>query len=319
MKRHWKIIALFAVLSLICGGASPQSKRPVRIIVGSAPGGPSDVQIRLLLPKMTEHLGQTLIVDNRPSNNGVLAQTITAQANPDGYTISVGNSGTHAVNATLYAKLPYDPLRDFTPVTMFSTSGMVLAANPRLPGTSLQDLVTAAKKQAGAINVAIPGATGQLAGDALWTQLGIRMNNVPYKGSSPSELAVVSGEADLALLTPLASARHIKAGKMKAYGLTSRDRHPLLPDVPTVAEQGVRGYDFQFWNGLFAPARTPGRVVHDYREAVVHALRAPDIRERFDQLGLVVAGNTPEDFARIVRDDIEKFRKIIIESGIPRL
>jgi tripartite-type tricarboxylate transporter receptor subunit TctC len=277
------------------------------------------VQIRLLLPKMTEHLGQTLIVDNRPSNNGVLAQTITAQANPDGYTISVGNSGTHAVNATLYAKLPYDPLRDFTPVTMFSTSGMVLAANPRLPGTSLQDLVTAAKKQAGAINVAIPGATGQLAGDALWTQLGIRMNNVPYKGSSPSELAVVSGEADLALLTPLASARHIKAGKMKAYGLTSRDRHPLLPDVPTVAEQGVRGYDFQFWNGLFAPARTPGRVVHDYREAVVHALRAPDIRERFDQLGLVVAGNTPEDFARIVRDDIEKFRKIIIESGIPRL
>jgi|SoiMethySBSTD1v2_1073268.scaffolds.fasta_scaffold195791_1 tripartite-type tricarboxylate transporter receptor subunit TctC len=311
--------AIAMAVLLACGNASAQTQRPVRILVPSPPAGPSDVQIRLLVPKMSEVLGQTLIVDNRASANGVLAGELAAHATPDGYTLAVGNSGTHAVNATLYEKLPYDPVRDFAPITLFSTTGMVLAANPKLPGGKLQDLIDYAKHNPGKTNIAIAGATGQLAGDALWARLGLQMNNINYKGSAPSEMAVLSGESHLSLLTPLASARHIESGKMKAYGITSAKRHPLLPNVPTVAEQGVNGYVLEYWNGLFAPSKTPGKIVLAMNKAALEALRTPEVKDRFNALGLIIVGNTPEEFAGIVKTDVQKFRKIIIESGIPRL
>ena len=196
---------------------------------------------------------------------------------------------------------------------------MVVAANARLPGASIQDLVAAAKKQPGKFNIAVAGATGELAGDALWAQLQITMNNVRYKGSSPAELALVSGEVDLSLLTPLATQAHIQAGKLKAYGITSAQRSTVLPDVPTLAEQGVTGYDFQFWNGLFAPARTPDRRVRAAHRGIVRGLQTPEVKERFRQLGLEAVGNSPEEFTAVVKRDIEKFRKIIVESGIPRM
>lgn len=319
MKKSTWVVAAAACLALSCGVASAQSQRPVRVLVASAPAGPSDVQARLLVPKMSESLGQTLIVDNRASNNGVVASEICARADPDGQTVCVGNSGTHAVNATLYKKLPYDVLRDFAPIALFATTGMVVAANAKLPGTTLQDLIAHAKKQPGTSNIAIAGATGQLAGDALWSRLQIEMNNVHYKGSAPSEMAIVSGESHISLLTPLATMHHISSGRMKAYGITSAQRHPLLPNVPTIAEQGVAGYDFQYWNGLFAPKKIPDHVLRKFHKAVLHALQTPEVRERFTQLGLVVVGNTPEEFEQVVKTDVEKFRRVILESGIPRL
>ncbi|MDB5924805.1 MAG: hypothetical protein JWN13_3741 [Betaproteobacteria bacterium] len=319
MNRILSCVALAALVALACSSAIAQSQRPVRVLVASAPAGPSDVQARLLVPKMSEALGQSLIVDNRASNNGIFATELCAKAAGDGNTVCVGNSGTHAVNATLYQKLPYDVLRDFAAISQFSTTGMVVAANAKLPGTKLQDLVAYAKNNPGKTNIAIPGATGQLAGDALWSMLQIEMNNVHYKGSAPSEMAVVAGESQISLLTPLATMNHIASGRIKAYGITSAQRHPLLPNVPTIAEQGVQGYDFQFWNGLFAPKKTPDRVVRELYKAVFHALETPEVRDRFAQLGLVVVGNTPEEFAQVVKTDVAKFRKVILESGIPRL
>lgn len=317
-RNSWRA-AFGTVLALWCASAGAQSQKPIRVLVASAPAGPSDVQARLLVPKMSEALGQTLIVDNRASNNGVFATELCAKATPDGNTVCVGNSGTHAVNATLYKKLPYDVLRDFAAVTQFSTTGMVVAANAKLPGTRLQDLVAHAKSNPGKTNIAIPGATGQLAGDALWSMLQIQMNNVHYKGSAPSEMAVVAGESHISLLTPLATMNHIASGRIKAYGITSAQRHPLLPNVPTIAEQGVQGYDFQFWNGLFAPRKTADRVVGQLYKAVLHSLETPEVRDRYAQLGLVVVGNTPEAFSQVVKTDVEKFRKVILDSGIPRL
>ena len=299
--------------------AAAQSQRPIRMLVASAPAGPSDVQARLVSPKMGEALGQTIIVDNRASNNGVVASELCARAAPDGYTICVGNSGTHAVNATLYKKLPYDVVRDFTAVSQFSTTGMVVAANPKLPGNAVQELAAHAKKNPGKTNIAIAGATGQLAGDALWSRLGIDMNNVAYKGSAPSEMAVLAGESHISLLTPLASMNHLNSGRMKAYGITSAQRHPLLPQVPTIAEQGLPGYDFQYWNGLFAPAKLPDRALRQLHKAVMQALMTAEVKERMSALGLVVVGNTPEEFAKVVRTDVEKFRKVILESNIQRL
>ena len=289
------------------------------MLVVSAPAGPSDVQARLLQPRMSESLGQTLVVDNRASNNGVFASELCAKAAPDGYTICVGNSGTHAVNATLYQKLPYDVIRDFAAVSQFSTTGMVVAANPKLPGATLPDLIAHAKKNPGVSNIAIAGATGQLAGDALWARVGVQMNNVHYKGSAPAELAVLAGESHISLLTPLATMNHIASGRIKPYGITSAQRHPLLPQVPTVAEQGVQGYDFQFWNGLFAPKKISDRVLRQLHKAVIHALNAPEVKERYAALGLVIVGSNPEDFAQVVKTDVEKYRKVILESGIPRL
>ena len=321
MNTTLRLLAVAVLLAIVPNHllAQGSGKRPVRVLVASPPGGPSDVQIRLLVPKMTEMLGQTLIVDNRPSNNGIVATEIAAKAVPDGLTFAVGNSGTHAVNATLYQHLPYDIVRDFAPVSQFSTTGLVVAAHPRLPGRSVQDLVAFAKNQPGKLNVAIAGATGELAGDALWARLNLKMTNVRYKGSAPSELSLVSGETDLSLLTPLATQNHLQSGKLKAYGITSLQRSPVLPEVPTFDEQGVQGFEIQFWNGLFAPTKTPGRVVHAMNKAVVHALQAPEVREHFRQLGLMIVGSSPEEFSAVVKRDVEKFRKIIIESGIPRL
>jgi tripartite-type tricarboxylate transporter receptor subunit TctC len=321
MNRSCYLVA--AALAVACASSASfaqiSGKRPVRILVASSPGGPSDIQIRLLVPTMSEVMSQTLIVDNRPSANGVLATEIASHANPDGHTFAVGNSGTHAVNATLYRKLSYDPVKDFAAVSQFSTTGLVMAAHPRLPGRTIQDLAQAAKAQPGKFNVAIAGATGELAGDALWSMLKVRMTNVRFKGSAPATLSLLSGETDLCVLTPLAAKPHLMAGRLKAYGISSTTRSPILPELSTMAEQGVTGYDFQFWNGLFAPARTPGPALRAAHKGIVEALRTPSVKKRFDELGLVIVGNSPEEFAKIVRTDVAKFRKIIIESGIPRL
>lgn len=300
--------------------AQGTGKRPVRALTPATPGGPGDTQIRLLAPKMSEVLGQIIIIDNRASNNGIVAMDLVARSAPDGHTWAVGNSGTHSVNPALYKQLSYDALRDFVAVSQFSTTGMVVTGNPRLPGgNSINDLVAHGKKMPGKTNIAIPGATGELAGDALWKQLGIKMTNIQYKGSAPSELAVVSGEAAISMLTPLATQNHLQTGRMKAFGITSSTRSPVLPDVPTLAEQGVTGYDIQYWTGLFLPAKTPDPIVRAAHKAVVAALQTSEVKDRLRALGLQAVGNTPEDFRAIVKRDVEKFRKIIIESGIPRL
>ena len=308
---------LLAAPELLAQGAA---KRPVRALTPATPGGPGDTQIRLLAPKMSEVLGQTIIVDNRASNNGIVAMDLVARSAPDGHTWAVGNSGTHSVNPALYKQLSYDPLRDFVAVSQFSTTGMVVTANPRLPGgSSINDLVALAKKQPGKMNIAIPGATGELAGDALWSQLQLKMTNVPYRGSAPALLAVIAGEVDIALLTPLAVQMHLQSGKVKAYGVTSKERSPVLPDVPTLQEQGVTGYDFPYWNGLFVARGTPDKIVRELHRAVVAALTEADVKERFKQLGLIAVGNTPEEFREFVIRDVEKCRQIVKDSGISKL
>jgi tripartite-type tricarboxylate transporter receptor subunit TctC len=321
MRILIRSIAIAMVLAMLPAYAADPAagKRPVRILVGAAPGGPSDVQMRLLLPIMTEVLGQVLLVDNRASANGVIASEIASRSAPDGHTLLVGNSGTHAVNATLYAKLPYDPIRDFAPITQFSTTGLVVAGHPRLPGKTIHDLVAHAKPIPGKLNVAIPGATGELAGDSLWMQLGIKMTNVRYKGSAPATQALVSGEVELSMLTPLAARPHVHAGRLKAFGVTSADRSSVLPEVPTLLEQGVKGYEFPFWNGLFAPAKTSKDIVHAVYRSVVQALNTAEVKVRYDELGLTPVGNTPEEFSAVVKRDVEKFRKLILSSGIERL
>ncbi len=290
--------------------------RPIRIIVPVAPGGPSDTAVRILVPRLSEALRQTLVVDNRPSNNGVAGTEIAARANPDGLTLNIGNSGTHAINPSLYKNLPYDPVRDFLPIIQIVTSGMVLVATPKLPVNSFKEFVALAKKDPGKLNMAVAGATGELAGEAMMAMSGIRMNNVRYKGSSPAEIATLSGESDASMLTPLASMQHIASGRLKAMGITSAKRSPLMPHVATLAELGVTGYDFQIWHGLFAPLKTPDAITQKVHKAAIQALDAPEVKERFTTLGFTIIGNTSPEFAAVVKSELAKFRKVVTDAGI---
>ena len=318
-RLHILAAAAGFVLCSAVFAAQGVSGRPVRVLVPAPPGGPSDTAIRLILPRLSEGLKQVLVIDNRGGANGVAGTDIASKATPDGNTLAVGNSGTHAINASLYRKLPYDPVRDFTPIVQMVTSGMVVVANPKVGAGSLAEFIAAARKQPGKLNVGIAGATGELSGDALWAQIQLRMNNVRYKGSAPTELAILGGEVDVALLTPLAVRGHIQSGKLKAFGITSAQRSPVLPEVPTIGEQGVRGYDFQIWHGVFAPRGVPERVVRAVNQEAVRALNAPEVKERFAALGFVVIANTPQEFAAVVKSEVEKFRKVIKESGIELL
>lgn len=319
MKVGRRIGGTLLALMLVPAAAGAQGlsgNRPMRIIVPVAPGGPSDTAVRIILPKLSEALGQTLVVDNRPSANGVAGTDIAAKAAPDGSTINVGNSGTHAINASLYSKVPYDHLRDFAPISQLITSGMVLVVNPRVAASSLPEFIALAKKERNKLNMGVAGATGEIAGEALMAQVQIRLSNVRYKGSSPTEFAVLSGEVDASILTPLATAGHLTSGRMRALGVTSAQRSPVLPTVPTLAELGVQDFDVQIRHGLFAPAKTPERVIRAVHKGAVQALNAPEVRDRFTQLGFVIIGSTPEEFAKVVRSETEKFRKVIASAGI---
>lgn len=319
MHTRSMVLAVIACCIVTTAQAQTTVKRPMRSIVASPPGGPSDVQMRLLAPKMSESLGQTIVVDNRASANGVLGAELCSKATPDGLTICVGNSGTHAINATLYRNLPYDIIRDFHPISMMGTTGLVVAINPKIPAATLQEFTAFAKKQPGKTTVGIPGATGQFAGDALWKLLGMDMNNVNFKGSSPTEISLIAGEIDCALLTPLASAQHMKSGRMRALGITSSKRVALLPNLPTVAELGVNGYAFEFWNGIFAPTGTPPAVIKAVYQGMVHALNTAEVRDRLTQLGFTPGGQPPAEYTQFVKAEVEKYRKQIIASGVPLL
>ncbi len=318
MSKQLKVLAVLAglVLCPLIIHAQGVGNKPVRLLVPAPPGGPTDFAARLVAPKLSEALGQNVIVDNRGSANGVVGAELAARAAPDGLTLIMGNSGTHAINAGLYRKLPYDPQRDFVPITQVLSSGMVLVANPRLPAGSLKEFIALAKKDSGKLNIGVAGATGQLAGEALKAQTQIALNNVHYKGSAPTEFAVLQGEVEVTLLTPIASAAHVNAGKLKALGVTSAKRMTLLPNVPTIAESGVDGYDFEIWHGLFAPAGTQDRIVRILHQETVRILDVPEVRERVGAQGFYIVANTPEQFAAVVKREIAKYRKIITEAGI---
>lgn len=319
MSTRLGVLVVFAALVAGAPVAHGQGfgSKPVRLIVPVPPGGPTDFAARLVAPKLSDALGQNVIVDNRPSANGIVGAELAARAAPDGLTLIMGNSGTHAINAGLYRKLPYDPQRDFVPITEVLASGMVLVANPRLAANSLREFIALAKNESGKLNIGVAGATGQLAGEALKAQTRISINNVHYKGSAPTEFAVLQGEVEVSVLTPIASAAHVNAGKLKALGVTSAKRIAMLPNVPTIAESGVDGYDFEIWHGLFAPAGTPDRIVRTLHQEVVRVLDVPEVRERVGVQGFYVVANTPEQFAGLVKREIAKYRKLIIEAGIP--
>jgi len=314
-------IPVFALCAVFADGSYAAQMpdlptRAVRLLVPSPPGGPSDFAGRLIAPGLGEALKQNVVVDARQSVNGILSMETAARAAPDGATLAIGNSGTHVMNVGLYRKLPYDPVRDFTPVSQLISAGTALVANPKIGPNSFREFIAAAKKDPGKFNIAIAGANGQVATEVLKASTGINLNNVPYKGSSPSEIAVMAGEVEVSLLSIPIITPYVKAGRMKVFGVTTAKRSPLLPEVPTIAESGVEGYEFGNWHGLFVPAGTPDRYVRLLHKAVVRIFEKQEIRDLVLARGSEIIAGTPEELAAKLKRDIPKYGKIMVDAGI---
>jgi len=292
--------------------------KPVRIIVPNAAAGPNDLVARVIAPKLSETIGQTVVVDNRPSANGVVGSEMAAHATPDGTVLEVGNSGTHGVNFTLYKKPTYDPVRDFAPITEVCYAPLVLVANPSVAANNVKELIAEAKRAPGKINIAVAGATGELSGNLIKLLGGIDLNNIPYKGGAPAITALFSNESQL-LLTLYSSLKGpIEAGKLKALGVTSAKRDPQLPNVPAIGET-LKGYEVEFWVGFFAPAKTPRAVVNALNRELVRIINLPDVKQNFTNQGYIVVADSPDEFAARVKRDTEKYRKVILESKMQQL
>ena len=312
------LLAIIAALSFIAPAVHAQNdqKRPIRLLVPSAPSGPSDFAARLISNRLSEAIGQSIIVDNRQSVNGIVASEIAAKAPPDGYTLLIGNIGTMVMNTGLYKKLPYDPQRDFVPIGQLISAGTALIANPKFAPNNFREFVAAIKKEPDRITIAVAGANGAVATEVLKYMAGIRLVNVPYKGSSPSELAVLSYEVPVALLSIPTVTPHVRQGRMKIYGVTTAKRSFLLPDTPTIQEQGLTGYEFGNWHGMLAPRGTSPALVRRLNLEANKVLAQKDIAEIALARGNEIIANSGEDFAAVLARDIPHYKKIMASAGI---
>ncbi len=310
---------LFALaLCVQCAAASAQAypNRPVRLVVGITPGGGVDINARLLAPKLSEYLGQSFIVENRPGAGTNIANELVAKAAPDGYTLLV-NTAAVAINMALYQNLPFDTLRDFAPVSVFSESPNVLVVNAKLPVTTLKELVTMARGSPGKVNYSSAGVgtTQHLSAELFKLRTGLYIVHIPYKGTAPSMTGLLAGEVEMSFGNIPAIIQHIRSGRLRPLVSTGAKRDPQLPDVPTMKEAGVNGVEVTVWYGVFAPAATPREIVHTLAGAVVKATRASDVRQRLHQQGAEPVGNTPEEFARLLREEVAKWAEVVKVSG----
>lgn len=290
--------------------------RSVRFIVPYTPGAINDFVARLVALKLSEAWGKQVVVDNRPGGGTQIGTDLVAKANPDGYTLLLVPTG-FAVNVSLYPRLPYDTLRDFSPVTQIGAAPYLMVCNAQLPAKTVKELIALAKAKPGQLSYASTGSGGSahLMGEMFKVGAGVDIIHVPYKGLAPGLTDVFSGQVSCTFGTQVALGAHIKAGRVRAMGLTGAKRSKAAPDVPTIAEGGVPGYNGSGWWGVVVPAVTPRPIVNKLHSDIVRLLNAPDVRERLEVQGVEVAGTTPEQFARFIRDEIGVWGKAVKLSG----
>jgi tripartite-type tricarboxylate transporter receptor subunit TctC len=317
--------ALFAGL-LATGAASAQpasdikwpAERPIRLIVPFQPGSSSDVIARIVSQRLAERLGQQIVVDNRVGASATLGSEAVARADADGYTMGLANTTTHASATALQAKPAYDPVKDFTPVVLIGSSPMVILATPKLAAQNIQELLALAKARPGALNYASagPGSIAHLSGALLEKMGNVRMTHVPYRGTAQSVIDLMEGRIELLMGTIAPSLAHIRDGKMRALATTGAKRNAQLPDVPTVAESGLAGYEAGLWSAFVLPAKAPPAVVARLNREVIAVVNSPETRAALDKQGVVVETSTPEELAALIRNDVTRWGAIIREAGI---
>ncbi|MDH4094010.1 MAG: tripartite tricarboxylate transporter substrate binding protein [Betaproteobacteria bacterium] len=315
MKRILVLAALLAVAAPALAQTAYPS-RPVRLIVGFPPGGGVDINARMLAPKLAEHLGQPVVVENKPGASTNIANDFVAKSAPDGHTLLI-NTAAIAINMSLFRDLPFDTLRDFAPVSMFSESPNVLVVPAKLPAQTVQELVALARKSPGKLNYSSAGVgtTQHLAAELFKLRTKTYIVHIPYKGSSPSLTALIAGEVDLSFANVPAIQGHVKAGRLRALATAAAQRDPQLPDVPTMKEAGFAGVEVSVWYGLFAPSKTPPEIVHKVAEGVIRATRDPEMRKRMLEQGANPVGSTPEEFSKTLREEVARWAEVVKVSG----
>jgi tripartite-type tricarboxylate transporter receptor subunit TctC len=299
--------------------------RPIRFIVPYPPGGPLDAVARMLADKMKDGLGQAVVVDNKPGAGGNIGADAAAKSAPDGYTIVMGAVATHAINPTLFPKMPYDPVKDFAPVSLVASVPNVLVLNPDMASksgiASVKDLVAYAKANPGKLNYASGGngSAGHLAGELFKMMTKTSMVHIPYNGAAPAQMGLLAGQTDLMFDNLASASSNIRSGKLRALAVTTTKRAAALPDLPTLAEagsdKGLRGFDINTWFGIMAPAKTPPAVIARLNNEVEKALRAPDVKERMSRIGAEPSPTTPEQFGALIQKDLKKYAAIVKASG----
>jgi len=311
------LLAAILLLGTAMAGAQTFPSKPTRLIIAFPAGGPVDLLGRLMAPRLTESMGQQMIVENRPGANGNIGADQVARAPADGHTAMLVVS-SFATNHHLYAKLPFHPLRDFAPVTLLTAAPLIIVSHPSLPVRSIKELIALARARPGQLNVSVAGAGsgGQLTTELFKSLAKVDMLAVPYKGGAAAIVDAISGEVQLTLNSALALLPHMKAGKLRALGVTSQQRVDLLPELPTVAEAGLPGFESSLWYGIVLPVKTPPALVARLNTEYVRAIQLPEIRDRLVGDGMRVFGSTPEQFADHLRTESEKWGKVIREAKI---
>ena len=314
-RRRLFLSSMWLSLAGLVLPAWAQPQPPIKILVGAPAGGTTDTMARTLATVLGTQLGRTVVVENKPGAGGNLAADAVAKAAPDGNTLLMSFT-SHAINASLYPSLPFDPVKDFTPLTMVSTSPSILVAHPKLLANNAAELVKLAKAKPGHLNFAI-GALGSslhMAGDAFKMQAGVFIVNIPYRGTAPAVQDVLAGQVDLMFAAVGNVQSHIKAGKLKALGVTSAKRLAAFPDVPAIGES-LPGYESSAWFGLFAPGRMNPEVAKKLADAARAAVQSPEVKRRIENEGATPVGNSPEEFARFVDSEIVRWRKVVQYAG----
>ncbi|MDQ2962836.1 MAG: tripartite tricarboxylate transporter substrate binding protein [Pseudomonadota bacterium] len=319
MIRKLQRAALAVVLAVGASGAWAQAypTQPIRLVVPFPAGGTTDILAREVGQRLSLTLGQPVVIDNRPGAAGNIGSDLVAKSAPDGYTLLMCTVNTHAINPNLYAKLPYDHVKDFAPVILVAGVPNVLEVTPALPVNSVTDLIKLAKEKPGQINFASSGSgtSIHLSGELFKTMAGVDMTHVPYKGSAPAITDLMGGQVQVMFDNLPSSLQQIKAGKLRAIAVTSAKRAPALPDVPTIAESGLPGFEATSWFGIVAPAGTPAAIVARINADVNQWLQSPDVKEKLLLQGAAAAGGTPEQFAAHIRAETEKWAKVVKASG----
>jgi tripartite-type tricarboxylate transporter receptor subunit TctC len=312
--------ACAVTLAVMASGAAAQQypTKPVRFVVPFVAGGPTDIQGRMLGEKLTQRLGQQFIIDNRGGANGNIGMELTAKSPPDGYTIVIATVGTWAVNPSLYKQMPFDVVKDFAPIIQVSTSPGVLVVHPSVPARNVKDLVALAKAKPGKLDYGSSGVGGfgHISGALFCLMTKTEMVHIPYKSSAPSLTDLIAGQIQVLFNNAISTVPFIKSGQVRALAVTSLKRMPALPELPSIDEAGVKGYDNSSWSAVGAPAGTPKEIIAKLNSELNQILKLPDIQERHAAVGAVIIGGTPEHFGEYLKSEIAKFARVVKEAKI---
>lgn len=292
--------------------------RPIRMLVPFSPGGASDTAARVVGQQFAPRLGQQIVIENRPGAGGVIGTELAARSTPDGYTLLMGSNTEVVINPNLYKKLPYDTQRDFTPISLVADTPLIMVVHPSVPAKSVQELIALAKAKPGVLNYASSGngSTVQLAGEMFKSMAGVNIRHIPFNGSAPAVIQTIAGETQLVIPAMPAALQQARSGKLRALAVTTAKRVAAAPELPTVAESGVPGYEITIWNGLLAPTGTPKPVLDRLYAELLKVLAMPEVKQSFANIGADVVTSTPAQFAAFIKSDLAKYAKVVKDADV---